>query len=237
MIQFNMPQVFGCDADPVCGRLGGLWGTNNNSRFRSAGKRSADMRILRGHKMNIRPQFLACIFGITFLSGCELVVFPLAVVAAPIVYTVEQSKVVQPVTVVSSSGEQLTPSYGDAAEAEFTVTEDTITCTFYSEISEENFAQPVPIQCENGFKGKMSTKRFGTSSMRLVIGPNTAPSHGYRRRDISCTGYFNATDVRVDPFLLSCSQWHKDIAGEATLSAVSIVSGSSEFKVWINPPH
>ncbi len=74
---------------------------------------AASMRILRGSDMNVRPQFLACIFGITVLSGCGNAPGPIDLALAPIVlptmYAIQRSGVVQPVTVVSSSGEQLTP--------------------------------------------------------------------------------------------------------------------------------
>ena len=116
---------------------------------------------------------LATLFGVTLLSGCELLLLPLVPVILPIMYAEEQGDIVQPVEVTTASGRQLTPSYGDAAKAKFTVTNAATTCTGHHDLS-ENPNGPVLLQCDKGLKGQMIYSMFMTRELRLSFGPKSA---------------------------------------------------------------
>jgi hypothetical protein len=183
------------------------------------------MRISRWRDMNMRPQFLVCIFGITLLSGCELAVIPIALVVEPVVYAVVQSKVVQPVTVVSSSGELLTPGFTDTAKEEFIVSEKTIVCNGFHFLEKDT--REVSLVCNNGLKGKVAIEKKYGREIRMSIGQS-----GYLTEAIfRCHGYYNKNEGRVDPFLIDCGN-----DGKAAVSPVEGGEYPSEFKVWFHPP-
>jgi hypothetical protein len=106
--------------------------------------------------MNIRPQFLVCIFGITLLSGCELAVLPLLPLA-PLMKSIDGRGIIQPVNVVSETGELLASPSDPSAEAvaTFTVQRSTRRCSTDIPKSprEQIFNVRIPIKCDDGLYG------------------------------------------------------------------------------------
>jgi hypothetical protein len=205
------------------------------------------MRILRGRNMNMRPQFLACIFGITVLSGCgggggggDLVgvaaIVALSPIIVPTVYFVQRSSIVQPVTVVSSSGEQLTPDFTDAAEEKFTVSEETIVCNGFHSLDKPT--GKVSLVCNKELKGEaIIIDQIFFHMIDIRIGPKSAPrayngdSRYLTEVTFRCKGLYDTTKGRVDSFLIDCGD-----DGKAAVSPVEGGEEPSEFKVWIHPP-
>ena len=185
--------------------------------------------------MNIRPLFLTSVLGLAVLPGCELLLLPLLPVAMPIAYIHEQSEIVQPVTVVSSSGRQLTPDFEDVAEETFTVSRATVVCNGFHPLYEST--SEVSLVCDKGLKGKMVIQKFTSREIKISIGPKSAPgadngSYGYLTEvTFRCNGYYNTPEDRVDPFIAKCGT-----DGKAAVSPVGGGAVKSEFKVWINPP-
>ena len=201
--------------------------------------------------MNIRPKLLASIFGITVLSGCggggspgQLVVLALSPIIVPIAYALDRSSIVQPVTVVSSSGEQLTPDFTDAAEEKFTVSEETIVCNGFHSLDKPT--GKVSLVCNKELKGEAiitdSGIRKGINMLffhliDIRIGPKSAPrayngdSRYLTEVTFRCIGLYDTTKGRVDSFLIDCGD-----DGKAAISPVEGGEEPSEFKVWIHPP-
>jgi hypothetical protein len=195
--------------------------------------------------MNIRPQLLACIFGITVLSGCavdrlnrdiNLVGLALTPIILPTVYAIQRSGIVQPVTVVSSSGEQLTPDFTDDAKEVFTVSEEAIVCNGFRFLEMNAGESSLVCNKELKVRAKITTELF-YQKIVLSIGSESAPGAGngsggpLTEVTFTCSGHYDTTEGGVDPFLIDC-----DDDGKAAVSPVEGGKLSAKFKVWIHPP-
>jgi len=184
-------------------------------------------------------KIIATIAVAALVSGCavEATILAGAVVTAPvwapITYAVQQNLVVQPIEVMTASGKQLTPSYGDATKAKFKVTNATIKCTGQHDLSKKPGGL-ILLKCDKALKGQMTYSMFMTRKLDLSIGMKAAPENEQGKLSqvkFKCNGLYNAPGGRVDPFLIDCGN-----NGKAAIASVKTVSGSPQFKVWIYPP-
>jgi hypothetical protein len=180
------------------------------------------------------------LLGITLLSGCaaELlamaVLVPVAIVTVPVLYAVDQAGIIQPIDIVTTSGKHLTPQYGEAAKATFTVTKDAITCTGHDDLSKGHDG-PVLLQCDKGLKGQMTKSMSMGRDVSLSIGPRSAPQDkdgNLSQTTFRCSGQYNAKTSQFAPFLIDCGS-----NGKAAIAPAVAASGASKFTVWIYPPY
>lgn len=180
----------------------------------------------------MRNSFVA-VLAASLLTGCGEIALITAPIWVPIEYGVSQSKVVQPVTVLSPSGAQITPPTEDAAEATFQVTNATIVCQGRHRIGESS-QNGVALSCNKGLKGRVNFRRFTTREAIISIGPASAPEIRIGTLGVvrfQCTGNYNASAEGFDAFLLECPE-----RGAAVLGQVSTEQDPEAFTVWIHPP-
>ena len=182
---------------------------------------------------------LIALLGVTFLSGCavELAVVSVAAVTAPIwvpiEYGVSQSKIVQPVEVVSASDTRISSPFAESPKARFTVTKATVVCDGQHEIGTSS-SNGIALACNKNLKGRVNFSRFTTRQATITIGPKSVPEQRVGTLSeirYSCFGKYNVGKNGFDPFLLSCPE-----KGAAVIASVKTEKNPEAFRVWINPP-
>jgi hypothetical protein len=179
------------------------------------------------------------LLGVTFLTGCavELAAVSVAAVTAPIwvpiEYSVSQSKIVQPVEVVSASDKRISSPIAESPKAKFKVTKATVVCDGQHEIGKSS-SNGIALACNKNLKGRVNFSRFTTRDANLTIGPKSVPEkHVGTLSEIrySCFGNYTVRKDGFDPFLLTCPE-----KGAAVISSMKTEKNPDAFRVWINPP-
>lgn len=190
-------------------------------------------------------KLVAILFAIPLLAGCEIVglyagaaVVATAPVWVPIQYGVSQSKVKQPVEVVSSKGTPLAPAFAGEPKAKLTVPRNAVICKGSRNLSEGGLTGPSrsELVCNKGLKGFLSFDGLTTKYAVVTVDPIGPPSKernassikGYQR----CTGNFNDKGGVVAPFLMKCGD---ELYG--AISPNSAAPNTKEFTVWLPPMH
>lgn len=190
-------------------------------------------------------KLVAPLIAISFLSGCaaELAFYGAAAVTAvatapvwlPIEYGVSQSKVKQPVEVVSRNGASLIPAFAGEPEAKLIVQTNAVICKGKRNLSTGGRGGPQnsELTCNKGLKGRLSFGGLTTKKAVVTVGPKSKPQHPdgslakvYQR----CEGNFNEKKGVVAPFLLECEDNRY-----AVISPNSTIPDAKEFTVWLPP--
>lgn len=184
-------------------------------------------------------KLIAPVIGVLLLSGCvELTLLGAATVTAPIwvpiEYGVSQSKVKQPVEVVSSNGESLTPAFDGEPEAKLVVPNDSVICTGNHRLGKDSQKGLVYLKCNKGLKGRLDFDGLTTSKAIVTVGPKSAPQKPDGNLSESrqrCGGNFNKKKDVVAAFLVEC-----DDGRFGAISPKSADPNVNEFTVWLPPP-
>ena len=182
---------------------------------------------------------IVTLIGVLLLSGCvEVAVYGTAVLTAPvwvpIQYGVSQSKVKQPVEVVSWNGKSLTPAFEGEPEAKLVVPKDAVICTGDHRLGKDSQKGLVYLKCNKGLKGRLDFNGLTTSKAIVTVGPKSAPQNSdgslseVRQK---CEGYFNKKRGIVAPFLLECKDGRY-----GAMSPKFADPDAKQFTVWLPPP-
>ena len=190
------------------------------------------------NESNIMKKLLAACVALPLLSGCvELAVIGATVVTAPvwvpIEYGVSQSKVKQPVDVVSRNGQSLIPAFAGEPEAKLIVQKDAVICTGAHPLSKKPANGFVHLKCNKGLKGRLSFTGLMTSRANVTVGSASVPqlsTGALSEVNQSCSGNFNKKNSIVAPFLLECEDGQYGV-----ISPKSAAPDASEFTVWLPP--
>jgi hypothetical protein len=191
----------------------------------------------KGNRMRIN--FAGLLLGPFFLAGCgiELAVLGVAAVTSPVwvplEYSNSQSKIVQPVEVVTVKNERVTPQFTENPVARFVLSKDTVLCTGRHNIRNST-DNGIKLECSNNLKGRLTISKFTTRDMEITIGPNSVPEKNIGTLSevrFKCSGKYNVTKGGVFPFLINCPE-----KGAAVISPDYRSSDPEAFKVWIKPP-
>jgi hypothetical protein len=166
-------------------------------------------------------------------AGCGEIALITAPIWVPIEYGVSQSKVVQPVDVISASNALLSRPFKRKAKAKFQVTKAAITCRGQHKIGKRS-KNGIAIVCDKGLKGRVDFSRFTTRNADISIGPKSVPEERIGTLSevrFKCTGNYNVKKDGVDPFMLDCPE-----KGSAVLAPTGTEKDPEEFTVWIYPP-
>ena len=185
----------------------------------------------------------------TLLSGCDLILVPIALVAAPIVLPIDAAQtsasITQPVEVVNRSGKALAGPVQASApvKARFVATSSTVRCSGKtSDAFNRSNSTSVDLTCSNGMRGK------GAISGNLTVGYEfTTALTGRRPEKIACSGNFRAGGETQEPFLASCqlleerftdfTNTKKEMVAvaqrQAAVSAGATPSGDYAVTVWV----
>lgn len=191
------------------------------------------------NESKIMKKLLAACVALPLLSGCaaELAAAGAIVVTAPvwvpIEYGVSQSKVKQPVEVVTRNGRSLIPAFAGEPEAKLIVQNDAVICTGAHPLSKKNTNGLVSLKCNGGLKGRLNIGGLTTSKAMVTVGPASAlqrPDGQLSELSQSCSGNFNKKKSIVASFLLECEDGRYGV-----ISPKSAAPDASEFTVWLPP--
>lgn len=186
-------------------------------------------------------KLVATLIAMPLLSGCALelaaagAVVATAPVWVPIEYGVSQSKVKQPVDVVSRNGKSLTPAFAGEPKAKLIVPRNAVVCEGDHTLSKGRSGGPrnSKLTCTKGLKGRLAFSGLTTKQAVVTVGPKSEPqqpdgslSKVYQR----CAGNFNDAKDVVAPFLLECEDSRYGVVSPKTS-----VPNESEFTVWLPP--
>jgi hypothetical protein len=186
-------------------------------------------------RINLAGLFL----GPMLLAGCGLELALAGVVAVtspvwvPLEYSNSQSKIVQPVEVVTLKDEKVTPQFTENPVARFVLTKDTIICTGRHNIrySTDN---GIALVCNKNLKGRLKISKFTTRDTVISIGPKSVPEKNIGTLSevrFNCSGKYNVSKSGVFPFLINCPE-----KGAAVISPDYRSNDPEAFRVWIRPP-
>lgn len=187
----------------------------------------------------MKIKILGLFFGPMFLAGCGLelalagVVAVTAPVWVPLEYSSSQSKIVQPVEVVTQKNERVTPQFTENSVARFVLSNDTILCTGRHNIRNST-DNGIALVCNKNLKGRLTISKFTTRETEISIGPKSVPEKNIGTLSevrFKCSGKYNVSKSGVFPFLINCPE-----KGAAVISPDYRSKDPEAFRVWIQPP-
>lgn len=188
----------------------------------------------------------------TLLSGCDLMLVPIALAAAPAALVVvpidaaqTSASITQPVEVLNRSGKILAGPVQASApvKARFVTTSSTMRCSGKtSDTLKGSSRAVVELTCTNGLRGK----GFISGNLTVGYGFNTELT-GRRAGRMACSGNFRAGGDTQGPFLASCQLFEemftdftktkKEMVAvsdrQAAVSAGSTASGDYAVTLWV----
>ena len=211
-------------------------------------------------KTVMRPKILLTLMAALLCAGCEKETAGAAgmvagnILVAPLIYPAavavrlgrNQKNTVQPVVVSNSSGKVLSPNFEGTPEAEFRVSERTVTCSgevpyFRGANVHDGF-----IKCDGGRKAQVKLYSHYGKELFLEIGPANVPVEQLDRPqaaypifilgkiEFGCKGKYSGAEQGAKPFLIGCGFGYSNSAG-----VVSISPSEDERKkviVWVDRP-
>lgn len=187
------------------------------------------------------------------LSACaaELMVLPIALVAAPVVAAADAAVVAsgtaQPLRVVSASGTELAgPALPETKPAAtFKAVSGTVTCSGTAQGAPGWLeAVQIPVRCSNGMRGTAAVEGNLSSGYALRMRVTQGESRG-----LTCQGYFQGAGRTAGPFAMICghlrSTWtdfnktKRELAtvGQSAGAGQAGPAGTGQFaiKAWVAP--